>query len=65
MQYKEVITMFRLEKKGLEVLKSTFVTFGTFSLLDWFYIRLRVFFGLNFFWFFWGVSGFLFKTQKT
>ena len=30
-------------KKGLEVLKSTFVTFGTFSLLDWFYIRLRLF----------------------
>ena len=27
------------------MLKSTFVTFGTFTELDWFYIRLRVFFG--------------------
>ena len=35
------------EKKGLEVFESTFVAFGTFSLLDWFYIWLRVSFDLN------------------
>ena len=34
-------------KKGLEVLKSTFVTFGTFSLLDW----LRFFFWFKLFFF--------------
>ena len=42
-QHREVMSMCFVWKKGFEVLKSIFVTFGTFSLLDRFYIRLFLF----------------------
>ena len=42
------------------MLKSTFLTFGTFSLLDWFYIRLRV----NWFKLFFFVYSFFFLKKK-
>ena len=58
-QQREVLfsCVFLSEKKRLlEVPKSTFVTFGTYALLDRFFLRLQILFGFRVY---------IYKQQKT